>query len=280
MRIIPGVILGGPVSEREPDDFCALMAGTGIEAVEVCTGTRGAAEAAELAAFLLEWDRATAEHGLHVGSLNCSLQPDRLDDIRVIFRSAAERGIGIVKVDVSPYDVRAPYEPLFERARANWSALAPLAREFGVKAVAEVHPKIVCHSPSAMRRMLDGLPTDAVGAILDPGNMVVEGWEDMHEAVDILGPYLAHLHVKNGGWEHRPGVTPPWQSIATSLAEGMVDWAEVCRQLARVGYAGYGILEFLRPCMNNRQWIQNDAQTLIAAVKAAYGEPGGQRGQG
>jgi len=272
MKIIPGVILGGPVSEREPHDFCALVAGTGIEAVEVCTGKRGAADVEELSAFLKEWDSATEAHGLHVSSLNCSLQPDRRDDIGVIFRAAAERGIRIVKVDVSPYDVREPYEPLLERARANWSRLAPLAREFGVKAVAEVHPKIVCHSPSAMRRMLDGLPPDAVGAILDPGNMVVEGWEDMHEAVDILGPYLAHLHVKNGGWQRRPGARPPWESIATSLEEGMVDWVEVCRQLARVGYEGYGILEFLRPCMNNREWIQKDVRAFVAAVRAGYGE--------
>ncbi len=269
MTIVPGVILGGPVSEREPEDFCALMAGTGIEAVEVCTGKRGAAEAEELEEFLKRWDLATEAHGLHVSSLNCGHRPDRLDDIRVVLRAAAERGVKIVKVDVSPYDVREPYEPVLARARESWAGLVPLAREFGVKAVAEVHPKIVCHSPSAMRRMLDGLDPEAVGAILDPGNMVVEGWEDMHEAVDILGPYLAHLHVKNGGWQLKPGSTPPWEHIATRLEDGMVDWFEVCRELARVGYEGYGILEFLRPYMDNREWIERDARTLIAAVQAA-----------
>ena len=270
MSIIPGVILGGPVASRDPDAFCALVAGTGIQAVEVCTGKLGAADTAALAAFMAGWDTATASHGLTISSLNCSLLPTRHEDIRAIFRSAADRGIQLVKVDVSPYDTREPYEPLLAAARENWAVLVPLARDFGVKALAEVHPKIVCHSPSAMRRMLDGLPPDAVGAILGPGNMTYEGWEDMHEAVDILGPYLAHLHVKNGAWERSPGATPPWRPIATALEDGLVDWFETCRELRRAGFHGYGILEFLRDEMNNREWITKDTQHLIAAVKAAY----------
>jgi sugar phosphate isomerase/epimerase len=270
VSIFPAVILAGPVANRPPDDFCAVVAGTGIEAVEVCTGTLGAADGPALAAFLAGWDAATAAHGLGICSLNCSLLPDRRDDVRAIFRAAAERGIRLVKVDVSPYDTRAPYEPLLAAARAHWSALAALAREFGVKALAEVHPKIVCHSPSAMRRMLDGLPPDAVGAILDPGNMTYEGWEDLHEAVDILGPYLAHLHVKNGGWERTPGATPPWRAVGTALADGMVDWFEACRELRRAGYQGYGVLEFLGNEMNNREWITRDIRHLLDAVSAAY----------
>ena len=268
--IIPSVIMGGPVAGREPADFCALMAGAGVKAVEVCTGKRGAADADDLDAFMTRWDQAADAHGLAISSLNCSLQPDRRDDVREIFRSAAERGVAIVKVDVSPYNVRDPYEPLLARAREHWSALVPLAREFDVKAVAEVHPKIVCHSPSAMRRLLDGLDPDAVGAILDPGNMVGEGWEDMHESVDILGPYLAHLHVKNGAWEPDPGSTPPWRSTALALDQGLVDWFEVCRELARVGFEGFGVLEFLRDYMDNHDWIANDVRILTQAVAAAY----------
>jgi len=273
MNIIPGVILGGPVAnERAPEDFCALMAGTGIEGVEVGTGQkRTTTDPEELEAYLQRWDRALKTNGLRCSSLNCSLQPDQREDIAVIFRAAAERGVQIVKVDVSPYEVRDAYEPLMAQARENWTALVPVAQEFGVKAVAEIHPRIVCHSPSAMRRMLDGLDPEAVGAILDPGNMVVEGWEDMHEAVDILGPYLAHLHVKNGAWRPRTGGLPPWESFGTALDAGMVDWFEVCRELARVGYQGWGILEFLHPVMNNRQWIEKDVQTLLAATQAAYG---------
>ena len=271
MGITPGVILGGPVAFREPEDFCVLVAGTGIEAVEVCTGSFGAADVDELAAFMRGWDAATAANGLTIPSLNCSLPPERRDDIRVVFRAAADRGIRLVKVDVSPYDSRDSYEELLAAARGNWAELVPLAREFGLKAVAEVHPKIVCHSPSAMRRMLDGLPPDAVGAILDPGTMVVEGWEDVREAVDILRPYLAHLHVKNAAWQWTPGKRPPWESVATALEDGLVDWFEACRELARVGFEGYGILEFLRDYMDNREWIARDVRHLIAATVSAYG---------
>ena len=263
MSIAIGVIQGGPVSRREPEDFCALMASCGISGVEVCTGPRGAQDPEALEAYLARWDQATAEAGMEISSVNCSLQPDRREDIALIFRAAAERGLGIVKVDVSSYDVRDPYEPLLATARENWAALAPLAREYGVKAVAEVHPKIVCHSPSAMRRMLDGLDPTWVGAIYDPGNMVFEGWEDPWEAVDILGPYLAHLHVKNLGW--RRTAEGKWECPCTALTEGQVDWREVCRQLARVGYEGWGILEFLTEEMDCAEWIRRDVEALEEA---------------
>lgn len=264
MSITIGIIMGGPVSLREPEDFCSLVASCGIRGVEVGTRQLGAADPDELAAYLARWDQATASAGLEISSLNCSLRPDRREDIALIFRSAADRGLRIVKVDVSPYDVRDPYEPLLARARENWTALVPLAREYGVKAVAEVHPKIVCHSPSAMRRMLDGLDPQWVGAIYDPGNMVFEGWEDPWEAVDILGPYLAHLHVKNLAWQRTP--EGKWECPCTALTEGQVDWPEVGRQLARVGYAGWAILEFLNAEMDNAAWITRDVQALEAAL--------------
>ena len=269
MSITIGIIMGGPVSLREPEDFCALVASCGIQGVEVGTRKRGAADAEELAAYLARWERATAAAGIRISTLNCSLLPDLREDVAVIFRAAAERGLGMVKVDVSPYDVRDPYEPLLARARENWAALVPLAREYGVKAVAEVHPKIVCHSPSAMRRMLEGLDPQWVGAIYDPGNMVFEGWEDPWEAVDILGPYLAHLHVKNLAWQRT--AEGKWECPCVALTEGQVDWPEVCRQLARVGYAGWGILEFLTPEMDNAEWIGRDVRTLEEAVAGAYG---------
>jgi sugar phosphate isomerase/epimerase len=269
MSITIGVIQGGPVSRREPDDFCALVASCGIRGVEVCTGKRGADDQQDLAAYLADWDRASVAAGLQISSLNCSLQPDRREDIALIFRAAADRGLGLVKVDVSPYDVRDPYEPLLARAREHWAALVPLAREHGVKAVAEVHPKIVCHCPSAMRRMLDGLDPQWVGAIYDPGNMVYEGWEDPWEAVDILGPYLAHLHVKNLGWRRTP--EGKWECPCLALSEGQVDWPEVCRQLARVGYEGWGILEFLTSEMDNAEWMARDVGTLEQAIAGAGG---------
>ena len=269
MKIIPAVITGGPIADREAEEFCGLVAGTGIEAVEVCTARRGAADVDELKDFLDRWVRATEANGLSICSLNCSLQPDLRDDVREIFRAAADRGVRLVKVDVSPYDVPDPYEPLLAAARENWSLLVPLAREFGVKALAEVHPKIVCHSPSAMHRMLDGLAPEFVGAILDPGNMVHEGWEDMHESVDILGPYLAHLHVKNSAWCYTPGARPPWRSVGTRLEDGLVDWFQVCEELGRVGYTGHGVFEFLYDYMNNRDWIARDAQYFLEAIATA-----------
>lgn len=267
MKLIPGIIVAGPIANRGPDGVCELAAEAGIEAVEVCTGTLGAAEGQELRALVDDWDRAARARGMHVAALNCSFPPDAVTDVREVFVVAAERGLRRVKVDVSPYDVRLPYEPLLAKAREHWRRVADDAAALGLRALAEVHPKIVCHSPSAMWRLLEGLPSEAVGAILDPGNMVVEGWEDMHESVDILGPYLAHVHVKNACWQR--SAAGKWESVGTALDDGFVDWPEVCRQLARVGYEGYGIIEFLCPFMDNLPWVRHDVEVLRQAARDA-----------
>jgi sugar phosphate isomerase/epimerase len=103
--------------------------------------------------------------------------------------------------------------------------------------------------------------------------MVFEGWEDPWEAVDILGPYLAHLHVKNLAWK-RTG-EGKWECPCTALTEGQVDWFEVCRQMARVGYDGWAILEFLTAEMDNAEWIARDVATLAGAIHLGQACPAG-----
>jgi len=56
-------------------------------------------------------------------------------------------------------------------------------------------------SPALAERLVSHFDPRHVGVILDAGNMVYEGFETYSLAVDLLGPYLAHVHVKNAAWE-------------------------------------------------------------------------------
>ena len=70
--------------------------------------------------------------------------------------------------------------------------------------------------------------------ILDPGNMAQEGFEDYRIGAELLGPYLAHVHIKNSAFE-RPaggGVSRDGRHSRT------VDFGQVFEALDHVGYDG------------------------------------------
>lgn len=106
-----------------------------------------------------------------------------------------------VRVGLVPYNpakADAPYPVLFARLREDLKAIDALAAETGVKAVLEIHMDTLISSPSAAYRALEGFDPAHIGLIFDPGNMVNEGFEDYQKSFELLGDYIAHIHIKNG----------------------------------------------------------------------------------
>lgn len=148
----------------------------------------------------------------------------------------------LIRVNPQLYAQETGYDALFESDRSSLEKIVPMALDSGVRVCVETHPRNITPSASAARRLLDGLDPEAVGVIFDPGNMVTEGYEDTRMGLDILGPYLAHVHVKNSAWYERTDAgndDHPWQARAVSLDGGIIDWLKVLSDLEAVGYAGY-----------------------------------------
>ncbi len=77
--------------------------------------------------------------------------------------------------------------------------------------------------------------------LYDPGHMVHEGMEQYKLGIEMLRPYLHHVHAKNAGWVRKDG---KWVCENMSLQDGMVDWKAVFDALKEVGYDAQGYLEF------------------------------------
>jgi sugar phosphate isomerase/epimerase len=94
-------------------------------------------------------------------------------------------------------------------------------------------------------RILKGIPPADVGVLFDPANMIGDGWEVPKVALNVLGPYLAEVHVKNTRWV--PDVTENgitrWKTEAADLENGCVNWVEIIAQLKVHGYDGWLIEE-------------------------------------
>jgi sugar phosphate isomerase/epimerase len=77
---------------------------------------------------------------------------------------------------------------------------------------------------------------------------VHEGYENFRLGLELLGPYLAHVHVKNAAWaptgEEKDGILL-WESNWSPIDEGIVNWKQLLGDLKAVGYDGYlGIEDF------------------------------------
>ncbi|MHB1296614.1 MAG: sugar phosphate isomerase/epimerase family protein [Anaerolineae bacterium] len=184
----------------------------------------------------------TRSAGLEMPSLGTYLGCQDLDDIERAMRAAA--GMGCPRLRVSPprYDRAVGYGRLFAQALGGYVEVEELARKTGVQACIEIHMGNICSSPSLGARLVSYLDPRYIGVILDPGNMIYEGYEDWRMGMEVLGPYLAHVHLKNSQWlavgQRDTGETD-WRASAAAMDRGIIDMRQFMSDLRAVGYDGY-----------------------------------------
>ena len=157
-------------------------------------------------------------------------------------RGAAALGAPQLRVNVPSYDGTTGYLRLRDRSLVEYGEVAALARAHGLRALVELHHGGLLPSASAAATFLGRFDPRDVGAIYDPGNMVHEGHEQYRLGLEVLGPYLAHVHLKNARWEAagtRADGSVAWRAAWAPLAEGVVDVAALFRALRLVGYDGW-----------------------------------------
>ncbi|WP_274366192.1 sugar phosphate isomerase/epimerase family protein [Paenibacillus thermotolerans] len=156
---------------------------------------------------------------------------------------AKAMGASMIRVGVHRYDRSRSYNELFESQLQYLQEVQRLSRLYGVKGVIETHHVTIAPSASLAHRLVESFDPDHVGVLYDPGNMVHEGYENFRLGMELLGPYLAHVHVKNAGWFRNS--EGRWECRWQPFAEGWVDWKQVLRDLKAVHYeGGYGVEDF------------------------------------
>jgi hexulose-6-phosphate isomerase len=117
-----------------------------------------------------------------------------------------------------------------------WERILPLAAELRiVVAVEEVWNKFLL-SPVEFARYVDEFESPWVRAYFDVGNVVFYGYPQ--DWIRTLGKRIVKLHLKDFLLD-RPSGRFHWRN----LGEGDIDWPEVRRALADIGYDGYTTTE-------------------------------------
>lgn len=275
--------------DQSPEELCEAAAAAGISGIEWRCKDTPAELLQEQPSFwgnnrctispnaddetISRFRRAATEQGRKTIAVTPYLSCGDIAETEKAMRLAKRMDATMVRVGVPGYDRSANYNGLFEQAVDYLTEVERLALEYGVKALVETHHGTIAPSASLARRLVHTFNPDAIGVLYDPGNMVHEGFENYRMGMELLGPYLAHVHVKNAIWRpesptaqasrtstaaqaaptsrtpqaaqgaHLRPVT--WTSGWSPIANGMVPWPKVLQDLKAVGYDGwFGVEDF------------------------------------
>lgn len=170
--------------------------------------------------------RTTGAAGLSMSALGTYVSCDRPDQVDVAMRAAVALGVERVRVTVPRYEPTESFPTVWDRRRTEYAEVARLAARHGVRALVEIHHRTPVLSPHAAAAFVDGLDPRHVGVIHDVGNMVYEGWAPYRLGLEVLGEYLAHVHLKNARWVRagtRRDGSADWRPEMSPLRDGVVD---------------------------------------------------------
>jgi len=130
-------------------------------------------------------------------------------------------------------DASTSYRDAWTRSqRVIRERLLPVARDQKIIiAVEEVWNKFL-QSPIEFARYIDEFESPWVKAYFDVGNVVINGFPQ--DWIRTVGSRIVRIHLKDFKAARRD---EPYQF--TNLGEGDIDWPEVRRALAEIGYSGY-----------------------------------------
>lgn len=187
--------------------------------------------------------RLASDNGLEMPVLGTYVRSnDPWAQIEAAVDAAVALGVPKLRINVPAYDGTSAFTPLWNKAREDYARIADLAARKNVQALIEIHHGTICPSASATRHFLDGFDPTHVGVIHDAGNMVHEGFESYRMGLELLGDYLAHVHIKNARWfpvKYLQDKTVVWKCDWTAVHKGIADLRVLVAALRNVGYDGW-----------------------------------------
>lgn len=213
---------------------------------------------------------------LEIASIASYVKAHDREGVRRILRFTHDVGARQVRI-VAPHVRSSTYRELLDSVRRDYRWVASMASEFGVKALVEMHHRLFPASVSSAMQIVDGLDPDHIGVIHDVGNLIIEGQEDYVWGFEQLGPYLAHVHVKNAVWRSSNelgfGGRTVWQHEWAPLRRGQADIARYFEALRYVGYNGWVTVEDFTTELSTEERLADNLEYLKACKRRAASIP-------
>lgn len=157
-----------------------------------------------------------------------------LEGYRIACEIARELGCPTVRAISGqwPQEGRERAE-VFERTVAGMQEAAVIAADNGVRLATETHRGQLTWSAAEAVEFAEAVGHEAVGVLYDAYWVHVRGEESFEEAVEMLAPWIVHVHAKDCARDD------DGSSHTTLMDEGEMDWGGIIRQLKGIGYEGW-----------------------------------------
>jgi sugar phosphate isomerase/epimerase len=196
------------------------------------------------------------DHGLAIAAIAPQARADQLDEVKLLVEGAAAvAGRGerppLVRIGAPRgYDRKVNYNVLYEEAVEAYGRAIEISRPYGVRIIMEIHNGTIMVSASLAHRIACRFDPKDIGVIYDVNNMVKDGLETPRLGMELLGPYLAHVHcgahVPVPGERDERGAVK-WKWTPAPLSDGLLHIPTVVDDLKAVGFDGFVSVEDFGP---------------------------------
>lgn len=179
----------------------------------------------------------TEREGLETSAVLPYLIVGDVNGTENIMRIAKRLGAKQIRVGQAWYDRTENYNDLYDNMVKYLHEVQEMSKTYGVKGLVETHHNTINPSASLAYRLVSHFDPQHIGIMYDPGNLVYEGYENYRKGLQLIEPYLSHVHVKN---VYLKAMEQPEDGSAWApIPDGAVDWKQVMLDLKSVNYDGW-----------------------------------------
>lgn len=185
--------------------------------------------------------RLCDDTGLQMSGLGLGGSFNRVEGIQDAFRLAELADCRIIRIQAGHTLEGQSFAAAFESALRLCEAYATEAERHAAKVVLHQHWGTATASASSLFKLLSHFDPRHIGCIYDPGNMMVEGFEDFRIGLGMLRDYVAHVHSKNVRFAHGL-LVDAWHREWAPLDDGLVDYRYLFGALDEIDYRGWIVM--------------------------------------
>lgn len=182
------------------------------------------------------------KYKLEICMLATYLFPSDFEKIEEVCKNMSTLGCRKLRVWAPFFRGNADYKKILSLTIKDLTRVEKIVKRYKVQAVLEIHHGTIASSASLAFQIVKDFDPKYIGVIYDPGNLVIEGFENYNIGLQLLNKYVAHVHIKNSKLiikGKRADKSKIWVGKFCNMLEGFADIRQFVKDLKNTGYKGW-----------------------------------------